>query len=365
MRYVDNFRRWWVMHATILLWGAILLRSLMAPHVALAPPSSGQRIADATGRLVAFNPPARRLLDLQDQLPGYLATGGDLRRIAAISPWPVSQARQAGFEDIFPALAGVRTATFARNPDIEQLLALDPDAVVAEKSISMSLRTLGFPGVFAISPASDTRSRIAQWRLSGAIDGHPERAALLLAFYKEQVQDIRTEIGSLPETKAVILFGGSSYWTIAAHNYYLNDVLALAHMTNVAASYGSYPQVNLEQLLLLDPDVILMNAQPVDNNTPEDMYRQPQWQVLRAVRERRVYKLPKFAVFLGPVEQALLVRWLAEVAHPGIPANFRAAYRTSYRAAYSYRLSDSMIDRELNLHINSGSFDYQRFAERR
>lgn len=367
MQSVATSRRGWIPGVAVVLWSTILLHALLAPHVILPRQTRAatHQITDLTGMPVMMAPPARRLVDLQDELPAYLATGGDLRYLAAISPVPVLQSEQAGFKLIRPALSEVHTERFGRAPDIESLLLLDPDAIIAPKYAASMLRELGFPGVLALSPAADIPSRRAAWQMVGEIDGREAVTRILLTRYDAQVSDLREATRGLPDARAVILFGGYNYWTIAGRGYYLNDILKLAHVANLASTSVTYSQVNLEQLLLLDPDVIFLNAQPGDHYTPETLYRDPSWQVLRAVRERRVYKLPGFAVFLGPMEQVLLARWLAELTHPGIPAQLRDLYRSSYLLTYSCSLDDSLIDRELNVSMNVMSEDSGRFVRPR
>ncbi len=93
------------------------------------------------------------------------------------------------------------------------------------------------------------------------------------------------------------------------------------------------------------------------------IYATPKFTALRAVRERRVYKLPSSAFSTQAVDDALLFRWLAEVFYPDrVHPGLREQYRQAYRAIYRYELSDAEIDRALLLQDNSPSAGYERFA---
>jgi iron complex transport system substrate-binding protein len=76
--------------------------------------------------------------------------------------------------------------------------------------------------------------------------------------------------------------------------------------------------------------------------------------------------MPDFPSFLAPVFDPLLVRWLAELLHPGVDAgDMRAALRRAYLDAFAYELDDEAIDALLAVEANGRSFGYGRFSSER
>jgi iron complex transport system substrate-binding protein len=116
-----------------------------------------------------------------------------------------------------------------------------------------------------------------------------------------------------------------------------------------------------EQILRFDPDVIVMPSFRGEA-APKRLYGDPTWQALRAVRQRRVYLMPESSSFNFPVDETLLLTWLAELLHPSLPLVTRAAYREIYAQAYHYELGDDEIDQSLFMKENCNSVGYERFA---
>jgi len=118
----------------------------------------------------------------------------------------------------------------------------------------------------------------------------------------------------------------------------------------------------LEQLIALDPDAILL-IDPGDHSAPAKLYERPEMNAVRAVRMRRVYRIPDQPLFSTPVMDPLLIRWMAELFYPdAMTKELRDAYRSTYREVLHYALSDDEIDDALFLKENEASSGYGRFA---
>ncbi|MEJ0039487.1 MAG: hypothetical protein WDO68_26155 [Gammaproteobacteria bacterium] len=120
---------------------------------------------------------------------------------------------------------------------------------------------------------------------------------------------------------------------------------------------------NMETLIGFDPDVVFLT---VFNNvsTASDLYADPRMQSIRAVRDRRVYRMPNGAARMsGPVEEPLLLQWMAELIHPDMKPRvpLRTAIRNAYREVFGYEMSDADIDTMLRVEENGVSVNYSRF----
>ncbi len=74
---------------------------------------------------------------------------------------------------------------------------------------------------------------------------------------------------------------------------------------------------NTEEFLRTDPDVILLERSGTgDFLDPGEVFRRPEWQSMRAVRQRRVYLMPDLPGFITPMEERIRLQWLVEVLHP-------------------------------------------------
>ena len=74
--------------------------------------------------------------------------------------------------------------------------------------------------------------------------------------------------------------------------------------------------VDVEQVLAWDPEVILLGN--FDEAMPGDLYGNPVWQSVSAVRSRRVYKVPLGGYRWDPPgqESQLMWRWLSDISFP-------------------------------------------------
>lgn len=92
--------------------------------------------------------------------------------------------------------------------------------------------------------------------------------------------------------------------------------LSLSGVTNPAADKTGewWRTVDFEQLLVWNPDIIIIPAYATDLN-PKDFFNNPVLASLKAVKEKRVYKQPIFASTPDAPEIFLTSEWLAAVAH--------------------------------------------------
>jgi iron complex transport system substrate-binding protein len=151
----------------------------------------------------------------------------------------------------------------------------------------------------------------------------------------------------LPEERVRVLFLGTDLTQVASGDMYQTDLIAAAGGISVSEELiGYWNEVNLEQILLWDPEVILIP--PYGSIQPEDVLVNPDWAAIRAVRDRRVHRMPRvIAPMDAPVPESLLgVLWMACVFYPDwIRLDLAAEADRFYALYYDYDLSDA--EREL------------------
>jgi iron complex transport system substrate-binding protein len=131
---------------------------------------------------------------------------------------------------------------------------------------------------------------------------------------------------------------------------------------NPARDQNFSGEMNIEQMMLLDPDVIILVPSVLASTTPSTFYNDPRWRPIRAVRDKRVYLMPATTSYNQPVDERLILNWMAEIFRPEVmPRRARGLYREVYRAVYNFDLNDEEIDNALFLNENSVSAGYERF----
>jgi iron complex transport system substrate-binding protein len=213
-------------------------------------------------------------------------------------------------------------------PDVEAVLALRPDLVIAEKSMvrqAVSLPRLKL-NVLEVDDATIAGIRDSL-RTIGRATGTQARADILAAEIQSGLEAVRQRTLRLSRPRAMFVVGrtpGRIEDLIAAGgSSYLDELVRIAGGENVFHdAAAAYPKVGLEEVLARDPDVIIdmgEMAQTVgvteqDKRAVVSLWRH--YPSLSAVKRNRVFAVASdIFVVPGPrVVQA--ARQIAAMLHP-------------------------------------------------
>ncbi len=179
----------------------------------------------------------------------------------------------------------------------EPLLALEPDLVIAhrwQEATPTSLLTAAGVPVLILPDAADLPAMLDQLQLVGAVLGTEQHAAEVRA-------DIEARVAALAEGASArsgwtALFysnQGVGGWTAAGGTTH-DAMLTMAGVTNAAALAGlaGHASIDLEQLIVVDPDVIIVAGKDGDSATQRYLAETPAAGALTAIREQRIVVLP-------------------------------------------------------------------------
>jgi iron complex transport system substrate-binding protein len=254
--------------------------------------------------------------------------GATARRIVSLSPSTTEALFAVGAKDNvvgrsrycdFPqeALALPQVGGFS-DPNLEAILALKPDLVVgAHGPIGVQflqrLNEHGIPGFF---PETESLVQIdAMVTEMGARTGHGADAAQVVNAMHTREAAIEGSVKGLPRPRALLVFGLSPI-VAAGPGSFSSEMLNRAGGDNAVREGGFYPVLGMEQVLALDPDVVI-NAALAEAHGAERIHREaPGWSALRAVKNGRVVSIADESVLRpGPrVGDALAL--FARALHP-------------------------------------------------
>ncbi len=303
----------------------------------------------------------RRVAVLAPVLTSYAAIDQGLDHVVAVSEFMRRTERKGLFGQFFPQLATMPLVGFiGAIPDPELVLHVNPDVVIAWQSSSEPLRKTGYPGLVELKWESpDSLKRV--WDVLGRVSGREARAADLWKDAKTRQRKLEALLPSGAPIKvlpmAVYSDGKPS---MGQKDYFLNTLLEQIGGINPARGLPYHGPADPEQILLYDPDVIISPGNDADDNLG-GIYGNPLWHALRAVREKRVYLMPKTSFNNESVDRILALVWLAEVLHPSLPHMTRAAFCEIYSQAYHHDLTDAEIYAALYIEANNCSAGYERF----
>jgi iron complex transport system substrate-binding protein len=260
-----------------LLWLALLLGLGACGRTSAG--SGAIAVVDDAGDTVRLARPAQRVVSLIPATTELLFAMGQGGLVAGRTRWC----------DYPAAAAAVPSVGDGITPNLEAVLGVRPDLVVLYHSgqngtAAERLRALGVPAIRVRSDLLADVPRLA--RMLGRLTGQERAADSLVSAFEHDLA--AATLPAPPDPPSVFLLVWDQPPMTVGRGSYLTELLERAGGRNV---YHDLPtssaQISVESAAARDPDVILTSS----DTTPGFAHR-PEWQVVRAVRERRFVHAP-------------------------------------------------------------------------
>lgn len=271
------------------------------PSSAEVPSDWPRTFTDARGVEVTLDRPARRVVSIS---PGLTET------VFALDAGD----RLVGRSDFCyypPEALDVSSVGGIVNPSIEAIVGLEPDLVLVVRGTPLevidSLRAAGL-AVITHDPVT-IEDVIGAVRDVGTYLGLGERADELAEELEQRIQAVKERALTLRDTAPSILFiVGIDPVFAAGEGSMVDDLIETAGGVNAAAiaqngRTGPWPELSLEAVVELDPDVILaaLEGHTGETNALALLREMGGWRELSAVRGERVIDVdPDPMVRAGP-----------------------------------------------------------------
>lgn len=221
-----------------------------------------------------------------------------------------------------------RVGTIVR-PDFERIISLRPDLVIiSDRAPDMAAR-LGAVHIASVSVSTGSLADVSSMlmRIGGAA-GIEAHARAFVADLASQLERLRLRPAPSPRPKVLLIMGRApdalTGMVAVGRDSYLSALIDIAGGTNVLATTAiPYPQVTLESVLALNPDVIVdtidMGATDVDRERRQAATRAlwTPFQTLSAVRSGRIRAAETDALFVPGPRVVDAATWLAGVIRGG------------------------------------------------
>ncbi len=171
--------------------------------------------------------------------------------------------------------------------NLEKIVSLKPDLVVMHEDAQVKdvkrFKEHGLP-VYTISPDSVIEVMDTLAELGQGLGRRPE-AEEIIARMKSEILSIEAKVKDLSEKKVLVIVGYKPLIVVGGNNF-IDDVLRYAGADNIAGeTKAAYPQYSFEQLLLLDPDYVIVLDGIIGR---EDLKRDRRWRSLKAIKEDKL-----------------------------------------------------------------------------
>ena len=238
---------------------------------------------------------------------------------------------------------------------LEEVVRLAPDVVLDVGSTTATYVSLAdrvqdqthIPDVLIDGRLENTA---ATFRKIGALLGAGEQAEALARYAEETLSEMRRRTAEIPpERRLKVYFArGPKGLETGARGSINTEALDFVAVHDVAAENlgnGGIVTVSPEQVLAWQPDAIVT----FNREFYASVWKDPLWQDVKAVRDKRVYLAPDLPfgwIDSPPAANRLIgIRWLAKVLYPALfPADLRAETRRFYGLFYHQEPSDQQLD---------------------
>lgn len=257
-----------------------------------------------------------------------------------------------------PVLGTWRGTKYEGN--IEELLKIKPDLIINMGDVDEKYRadtdeiqaTLGIPVLMVDGKIENSA---AAYKFLGNVLGKTERAAQLAGYCDGVLQDVVKRMSTLPEEKKpkVYYAAGARGLETEARGSLNAEIMDLAGARNVAdpglEKNVRRMQVSLEQLLIWDPEIIIISCDGDEKHTLyNSIINDPGWTNISAVKNGRVYEIPAVPydwINRPPsVNRIIGIKWLANLLYPeDYRVDIKKETKEFFALFYGYSLNETEL----------------------
>lgn len=334
----------------------------------------GVTFKDQQDREIKLAKPATRVVTIPIPAAStFMAMDGSTGKLVGMHPRSKTAIVDGILGQIFPKAKDIPSDVVGKGfaPNVEAILAVKPDLVFQWANLGDEvIKPMTNAGLTVATFNYGTEELSQGWMtIMGQVLGRPEKAKALIDWHNAARATLEKTLAGVPaDKKPRVLFflRFLSELRVAGDGTYNDFYIELAGGRNAAKELSKFKVVNPEQVIAWNPDIILLTAHE-HALTPGDVYKNPVYAGVSAVRNKRVYTLPLGGYRWDPPshESPLMWEWLAMLTHPDkVHGDLRADMAEKYKFIYGHALTDDEIDAILKIDVNKGEAHYAQFARK-
>jgi len=225
---------------------------------------------------------AQRVVALAPNITELIYALGEEHRLAGVSQQ----------SDYPPAAKSLPTVGPYIHPDIEKIVALKPDLCIATsdgnpRDIISRLESLGTP-VYVINPL-DLNGIMRSLLEMGELLGAGLKAEQAVEGMRAGIERVRT-LAARTATRPKVLFQICATPLVSVGGgTFADELITAAGGENISRGPSAYPLLTTEEVLVLQPDVIIITSMTKGEDFDRVKAEWSQWPGLPAVRNGRVH----------------------------------------------------------------------------
>jgi iron complex transport system substrate-binding protein len=192
-----------------------------------------------------------------------------------------SQSNIVSFAKGIPAMKDANAeAIIAQHPDLALLASYTKPGVVQQ------VEQAGIP-TYEFSDFDSIQAIEHNIEVVGELVGEPQKAQQMVEGLEQRLAAIKNAVRNQAHPRVL---NYSSYGYVAGAGTTVNDVIVDAGGVNAAGNLKGWQQVTPEQVVKMNPDVIIVSAD--DAGFKDKLLHDPKYQTINAVKNHRVYEIP-------------------------------------------------------------------------
>lgn len=272
-------------------------------------------ITDGLQRTITLDAPAQRIVSLapsNTEILYAIGAGSQLVGRDPLSDFPAEAQSIADIGDTFLQL------------NTELIISLEPDLVLAAEITPpeqvAQLEQLGVQ-IYWLANPKDFEGLYANLITVGQLAGHDQDAAAAAESLRRRISDIQASVANVADKPVVFyevdgLTDPNAPYT-AGTGTFIDLVINAAGGQNAAAAVQGYKQLSIEELLVQNPDFILLGDSAY-GATPESVGQRAGWGQLAAVQSNQLWPFDDNLMSRPGPRLVDAVEQLARLLHPDL-----------------------------------------------
>lgn len=332
----------------------LLLFVFFPPHSAMALEPSP--ITDSVGNTLILTRPVKRIACLYafcGHVVTMLGRGEDI--VAVVK----GLKKDVLLQQVLPGIKHISVPAKAGIINIEALLRINPDLVFLKPetaAITAEIKKLDrFKLPYFVAGYHSMKDQMTIIEMMGKAIGREEKAFEYTRYYKRIIESVRQKTAHIPPEKKIRLYHSVNEsrrtdgpGTIEA------DWTRAAGVINVSVGSALHGKGNknfadIEQILIWNPDVIIVNEDGVDKEIRTDK----KWAPIKAVQDNKIFAIPVGISrwgHPGGLETPLAILWTAKTVYPDLfkDIDLKKEIALFYNTFFGITLDNQMIERILD-----------------
>jgi ABC-type Fe3+-hydroxamate transport system substrate-binding protein len=146
---------------------------------------------------------------------------------------------------------------------LDRIHELSPNLIIGNKEENTEEDILALQKDYPVwmSDISTLDDALEMIRAIGLITGQEAHAEQLAGQIRRAFSQLQRDIAGLPQLRATYLIWRKPYM-IAARNTFIHHIMELTGFRNTFEHLERYPEISLDDLMHLEPDVLLLSSEP-------------------------------------------------------------------------------------------------------